>query len=284
MIYDCFGEHYKSLEKKIRQNFHLATQYFDVEGIHDMRVEIKRLRAFFNLIGHVNPVFKPKQNLKSIRRLFKSAGPARDIHVQQDLSRTVSSEGNLELSEFYNFLKEKEGNAREQFDRASKKFDFGVFKTNWTEMRHVLIYISAEYIQYKSEERLNSLIEELFQFREKQKLVQEDHHAIRILSKETRYTLEIIQTCFPQKGTMDKLNGALRSVHQALGKWHDYDIGLLFLEEFRKESAGISLFCADSYVQYENKLREQKEEMLKEFETRWTALSGIVSMDLEAEC
>ena len=53
MIFDCFGQYYKSQEQKIRQNFLLAVSNFDVESIHDLRVEIKRLRAFFHLIGYI---------------------------------------------------------------------------------------------------------------------------------------------------------------------------------------------------------------------------------------
>ena len=87
MIFDCLGEYYKSQEQKIRQNFHLAVSTFDVESIHELRVEIKRLRAFFHLIGHINPVFHPEQDLQKILGLFKSAGKIRDIHVQQNMAR-----------------------------------------------------------------------------------------------------------------------------------------------------------------------------------------------------
>lgn len=281
MIFDCLGEYYKSQEQKIRQHILLAVSTFDVESIHELRVEIKRLRAFFHLIGHINPIFRPEQELQKILSLFKSAGKIRDIHVQQDMARENISSLNLELSEYLNFLKEKEIRARKQFSKAGKKFDFSIFKKNWTRMRNVLIFISGEYIQYKSEERFNSLINELFTFKGHLDFVEKDYHAIRILSKETRYTLEILQKCFPDKSSLQDINDSLRGMHQALGKWHDYDIGLQFLNSFKKDFGDLTYFDKDSYVKYEKYLHDEKNFKLEEFEDKWGV---FLDMTKEDEC
>ena len=281
MIFDCLGEYYKSQEQKIRQNFNLAVSTYDVEGIHELRVEIKRLRAFFHLIGHINPVFLPEQNLQKIQSLFKSTGKIRDIHVQQNLAKDNISSLNLEMSEYINFLKEKEIRARKQFSKAGKTFDFNIFKKNWTRMRNVLIYISGEYVQYKSEERFNSLIKDLFAFKGQSDLIEKDFHAIRILSKETRYTLDIIQKCYPDKGSLQNVNDALRAMHQALGKWHDYDIGLQFLNSFEEDFGDLTYFDKDSYVIYEKHLHSEKNFYLEQFENKW---SIFLEMKMEAEC
>ncbi len=275
MIFDCLGEYFKSQEQKIRQNFLLAVSTFDVEGIHELRVEIKRLRAFFHLIGHINPVFLAEQDLQKILSLFKSAGKIRDIHVQQNLARDSISSLDLEMSEYLNFLKEKEIRARKQFSKAGKIFDFNFFKKNWTRMRNVLIYISGEYIQYKSEERFNGLINELFAFKSHSDLIEKDYHAIRILSKETRYTLDILQKCYPDKNSLQNVNDALREMHQALGKWHDYDIGLQFLNSFEKDFGDLVYFDKNSYVTYEKYLHDEKNFKLEEFETKWDAFLEI---------
>jgi len=281
MIFDCFGEYYKSQEQKIRQNFHLALSTFDIEGIHELRVEIKRLRAFFHLIGHINPVFHPEQDLQKILSLFKSAGKIRDIHVQQNLARDNISSFNLEMSEYLNYLKEMEIRARKQFSKAGKKIDFRIFKKNWTRMRNVLIYISGEYIQYKSEERFDGLINELFAFKSHPDFIEKDYHAIRILSKETRYTLDILQKCYPDKGSLQNVNDTLRGMHQALGKWHDYDIGLQFLKSFEKNFGDLTYFDKNSYITYEKHLLNEKNFKLEEFEIKW---NGFLDMIREDEC
>jgi len=124
MTIDCFGAYYRAQEQKIRQHFLPAVSVFDEEGIHELRVDIKRLRAFFHLISHINPIFRPEKDMQKIQKLFKSAGQIRDIHVQQELARENISSLDLELSEYVNFLKEKEWKARKRFSKAGNKFDF----------------------------------------------------------------------------------------------------------------------------------------------------------------
>ncbi|MCJ7580326.1 MAG: CHAD domain-containing protein [Candidatus Aminicenantes bacterium] len=281
MIFDCLGEYYKSQEQNIRQNFLLSVSTYDIEGIHELRVDIKRLRAFLHLIGHINPVFQPEKDSREILGLFKSAGKIRDIHVQQNMARENISSLNLEISEYINFLKEKEVRARKQFSKAGEKFDFSIFKKIWKQMRNVLIYISGEYIQYKSEERFKSLINELCAFKSHADFIEKDYHAIRILSKETRYTLDILQQCFPDKNSLQDVNDSLRGMHQALGKWHDYDIGLQFLNDFKEDFGDLPFFDRDSYVQYENYLQDEKTFKLDEFEIKWKI---FLEMTQEAEC
>jgi len=270
MYPESLWTHYGNLQRIVEENYNLAVRFADVEGVHDMRVGIKRLRAYFNLIEWINPVFQAKQNLKPIRRLFKAAGKIRNIHVQQELMMRWATELNLEMSEYYNFLKQKETQERKRFtDFAKKKFDLKVFQSNWTLIQNVLSFISTEYIQYKSEERFNAQIEELIKFMEKENFVEDDYHAIRILSKETRYTLEVLQACFPPKNIWTQLNETLRKVHQALGRWHDDDESLLVLDGFLLSYAGKSFFDRNSYVKFKKSLADDKLKQMAEFEQRW---------------
>jgi CHAD domain-containing protein len=277
MYPECLWTYYGNLQRIVEENYNLAVRFADVEGVHDMRVGIKRLRAYFNLIEWINPVFQAKQNLKSIRRLFKASGKVRDIHVQQELIRRWVTELDLEMSEYYNFLKQKETEERKRFaDFAKKKFDLKVFQSNWTLIQNVLSFISTEYIQFKSEERFNAQIEELIKFKEKENFVEDDYHAIRILSKETRYTLEVLQTCFPPKNIWTQLNETLRKVHQALGRWHDDDVSFLFLDGFLLSYAGKSFFDRNSYVKYKKSLVDDKMKQLAEFEQRWLDFLAVM--------
>jgi CHAD domain-containing protein len=277
MYPECLWTYYGNLQRIVEENYNLAVRFADVEGVHDMRVGIKRLRAYFNLIEWINPVFQAKQNLKPIRRLFKASGKVRDIHVQQELVRRWASELDLEMSEYYNFLKQKETEERKRFaDFAKKKFDLKVFQSNWTLIQNVLSFISTEYIQFKSEERFNAQIEELVKFKEKENFIEDDYHAIRILSKEMRYTVEVLQTCFPPKNIWTQLNETLRKVHQALGRWHDDDVSLLFLDGFLLSYAGKSFFDRNSYIKYKKSLADDKVKQLAEFEQRWLDFLAVM--------
>lgn len=273
----CFWEYYKNQRQRIKRDFGRAVKRFEIEGVHDLRVDIKRLRAYFNLIEAINPVFQAKPQFRRIRRLFKNAGPLRDVQVQQQVVLKYIQELELELSEYYNYLKQKEFKARRDFYRSSHKFSFDIFKTNWAKIRHSLMYISPEYIQFKAEGRFNELVEEIIVFKNKQSFVEDDYHSIRILSKEARYTLEIIQTCYPAQDHWEQLNHSLRNLHQALGKWHDADIALMFLDGFRLECTQLPFFDKDSYLQYIKALQKQKQETLDLFEKNWKSFITLIN-------
>jgi len=276
IVPECFWDYYKGQQQRIKRDYGRALQHFEIEGVHDLRVDIKRLRAYFNLIEAINPVFQAKPNFKRIRGLFKSAGPLRDVQVQQQVVLKWSQESELELSEYYNYLKQKEFTARKDFYRTSRKFDFKVFSATWTKIRHSMMYISHDYVQFKAEGRLNDLVAEVISFKNNQDFVEEDYHPIRILSKEARYTLEIIQNCYPTQSHWEELNVSLRSLHQALGKWHDADIALLFLDGFMLEYKQPSFFNKDSYMFYFKGLQKQKKDMLEQFETNWGRFIGLI--------
>jgi CHAD domain-containing protein len=277
MYPECLWTYYGNLQRIIEENYNLASKYADEDGIHDMRVGIKRLRAYFNLIQWINPVFPAKETLKPIRRLFKAAGKIRDIHVQQELVRKWASELDLEMSEYYNFLKQSEMEERTRFLPAAKKFDLGIFQKNWILIQNTLHFISTEYIQYKADERFNSQIDGLIKFKEKENFIEDDYHAIRIQAKEARYTLEVLQTCFPAKEVWTKLNDALRKVHQALGRWHDDDIARQFLENFLRIYYRKRFYDRSSYTKYKRNLASDKKNQLKDFELRWTEFLALIN-------
>lgn len=277
MYPECLRTYYENLQRLIEENYGLAVQYADVDGIHDMRVAIKRLRAYFNLIEWINPVFPVKKTLTPIRRLFKSAGNVRDIHVQQESVRRWMSESDLEMSEYYNFLKKKEMEERKRFFTSARTFDLGIFPNNWSLIQNALSSISTEYIQNKVEERFNTEIGNLIKFKQKECFIEEDYHAIRISSKESRYMLEVLQKCFPTKDNWTLLNEALRKVHQALGRWHDDDVALVFLDAFLLASSGMTFFDKNSYATYKKYLAEDKAIQLKEFGQRWPDFLALMN-------
>lgn len=276
MILECFEDYYRSQQEKIGRNYSLAVKFHDEDGIHDMRVEIKRLRAFFHLVEGINPNFQAKPNLKKIQKLFKSAGRVRDIHVQQELVRKWMAKLNLELSEYYNFLKQKEMEMRQTFSASNKKYDMGIFERNWTIISRCLALLPPDYIKNKTKQRMKNALNDVIKYKNKDSFVEEEYHDIRIKSKETRYTLEIYQKCIPHRQPLNLLNDSLRSLHQALGKWHDDDVGLQFLRSFQKEFPDQTFFSPDSYSKFAEGLEKEKKALLNEFERRWKKFLNLL--------
>jgi CHAD domain-containing protein len=265
--------YYWGIVGSIRKNYKSSTVLLSVEGIHDLRVDIKRLRAFFNLIGWINSNFKTKRNFKEIQKLFKAAEKVRDINVQELLVRDRTSIDGLEVSEYYNYLKSKELEARGQFLRSAKKFDFWVFDENWTRIDKATRVFSRTIINKRIEERLKYLIRELNSVKGNQISPGDDFHKLRILSKEARYTLEILRKCIGSDNLLGRLNSSLREVHQILGRWHDNSVGIEWIQSFVGEFSSKGLHSQSSYDRYKMNLTNENQALIAEFEKRWEDFS-----------
>lgn len=277
MLPKTFEEYYFIQTENILRHYNIAKKFSDVEGIHEMRVEIKKLRAFFNLVEWINPDFQTIKYFSKIRNLFKSAGRIRDIHIQQELTMHWVKKANLEVSEYYNYLKQQELKNQAQFSKTCKRFKTTEFDKSWIIIQDSLNILPQNYIQFKSEERFYKLIENLIHYKEKAEFAGDDYHKIRILSKESRYTLDILQTCFPEIGQFEVLDLKLRDLHRALGKWHDNEVNLLSIKDFLENFSGQSFFNRNSYDQFIQNLEQDKKKWLLNFEERWKEFNEFLN-------
>ncbi len=276
MFQECFLEYYKSQYKNIQNYFFMSATYCDPDGIHDMRVEIKRLRAFFKLIEWIAPAFQAKKNIRNIRKLFKAAAEIRDIHVQQELTREWTKKFHLDLSEYYNALKQKEIPARKHFSVRAEKFDIEAeFEKNEKKMVRALKTLSDEYASEKTRVRVDQLIHKMIEFGSENRLQGDHLHKVRILAKEARYTIEIACQCFPELGYTDEVIKQLRGLHQVLGKWHDDDIALKHIAAFQAEI--VSQIPVKNYDKLSEHLQKEKTELLATFEKQWDDFEAFLN-------
>lgn len=284
----CLFEIYSQRQKAIKTLFAQALEFFDEESIHDLRVEIKRLRALFNVIEWINPAFQAKQEMSEIRRLFKAAGAIRDNHVQQELVSRWIRRRNYELSEYLNELKRAEKANRPGFVKKSRRFDPALFTEKWRNIRTALASSPPGHIGMKAEERFRFITDSLIAFKNKSDFLEKDCHQIRILSKEARYTLEIIRKCFPREHSMQDLDDSLRRIHQALGKWHDDDVVINSLDTFLLDYEGEALFRRGDYFKLIQGVEKEKQKLLRDFEKAWPAFlklaarHGLIEVDTPA--
>ena len=278
MIQGKFKDYYFSKIEKIISDYELASVYFDPESIHNIRVEIKKLRAFHNLIGLVNPSYNPKKNLKKTRKLFKAMGNIRDVHVQMELVMNFSRGKALQLSEYYNYLKEKELKARKALRRFLSVFSIGYLRSSWKNTETRLKNLDRAYVKYKTEQRLSSLVGKLLALNGSRNLGEIELHKVRILSKETRYALEILVYVFPCPDFYKSFNQDLRNLHRPLGKFHDAQIGLAMLDRFINKHAYQPFFDGDSYWQFSRALSEESKTMRDNFEKNWNGFKKLLRL------
>jgi hypothetical protein len=247
-----------------------------VEGIHNMIEGIERLRAFYNLVGRVNPDYAIHKNLKKIHRLLKAAGKVSDLHKQQQITRKWMTESKLELSEFYNYLKQNELEERKRFSKTCKKFEFDYFNSLWMKTAKALKNISADYLQFKTEERLEEVIDGLLALNKKQKFSINDYNKIRIQTREAQDVLEIFKKSLPSKNNLSSLNNSLQEMHQTLDKWHEDDMGTRLLHDFLNNGSRHSFYSPSSYTAFQGNLEKGKKTSLSVFRKKWKVFLALI--------
>lgn len=271
-----FKEAYDRRFRYFDGRFAAAAGACSSEAVHDTRVGLKRLRTFFDLVGSIDPGFAAAAAFAPAGKLFRAAGKVRNLHVLEAKVREASQASSLELSEYYNWLKEDERRQAKKFDRACRRFSGDFFASAWKTMAPVLEGPADRRAAHGAGDRFVSLIREIRLERSKRRDVRRLHF-LRARTKEARYTLEILQECGLARDEAAVLGDRLQDVHQSLGRWHDEEILLGSLREFRKGREAGPLVSFKSYLEFSRLAKARKAGDLAAFGTAWAALLGFLS-------
>jgi CHAD domain-containing protein len=227
------------LQKAI-QGFHKRN---NIEDIHDLRVASRRIRVALNIFRQFLPSKKNKEWERSICKLTKSFGNARDLDVQLNFLKTfyqkdgnpIHKPGGRRLILRLNQRRENSQHLLHQTletldkDRTLQKMA-NFYQPPQTDMN---IEPTSEPSTFQlSFEAINKRLEEFLFF--ENYLPYPDRikelHLMRIAAKRLRYTLEIFSSLYPDN--LEKLLEVMRLVQTNLGEIRDCDVWLNFLPKF----------------------------------------------------
>ncbi len=221
----------------IAYNYALALGSNDENGIHDLRVDLKRLKAFFNIIEALDGSFIANREFKHFKRIAKSTAMIRDSQVQQNLVKEATETTREYVTDYVDYLREIERAGIETFRNFSKKKDPKELQKSEHDLKKAIGSISEIAAKTKAEGKFYNLRNDMLLLSGEEDLRDEVLHKVRILSKETHYVFEIVNTCFDMfADEYNMFTKAIKKVHQALGKWHDYDVALYFFETYMSQS------------------------------------------------
>ena len=241
---EVITQNISSLQKAI-QGFHKRN---NIEDIHDLRVASRRIRVALEIFRQFLPSKKNKVWERSICKLTKSFGNARDLDVQLNFVRSFFQKNDDPVyrsggRRLLLRLNQRRENLQQRLQQTLKELD----------KDHILQKM-AEALQSPSvESNLPSVYElSLYQlsFNTINKRLDEflffeiylpypDHvkelHLMRIAAKRLRYTLEIFTPLY--KDQLEKSLDTIRQIQTNLGEIRDCDVWLdylpLFLEKER---------------------------------------------------
>jgi CHAD domain-containing protein len=218
-LHEYYLQQHGNIDKYLEQCLNKA----DNELIHELRLSIKKLRAFNKLAGQLFMTDKHERiKLKHrVDELYKLSGQLRDTQVQIHLLDDIEEQEGNEYHEFKNWLLSREKKKIKRFSRKSRHMD-----THATSQLHrdKISQLLAEPNELKVVECADKVLTGLFVKARKLsegKINDLDLHRIRISTKQIRYILNIVQQCYPDFEFNKISVDSLREIETAAGLWHD---------------------------------------------------------------
>jgi CHAD domain-containing protein len=271
---DALKDHCERQTARLLEDFRAAFIGRERDGVHNLRVDIKRLRAYVRLIERITPSFDARASFKPIRRLFRSCSALRDIHVQLGFltGEAATSFPPERLSEWHNELKDREMKARRLFEAEARKFGPAALNRLKSRVAGSLEGIPEGMVMARAEQNLQTQLRRMQDLASIDRQSDKELHKIRIRSKEARYTLEMVDFGRGRPKERAGLNDKLKSVHQALGRWHDRQVAFDRLTDFLQSYSFWPVNHPDEYGAYLNLLRQEKLAALQDFRFSWKEL------------
>ncbi len=224
-----FYDHYLETEALLLEYAGKVRGAFDIEDIHQLRVNMKKLRAYFRFLEFTsNKAFRYKESNKLLKKCFRLAGNIRERQINLELLKSyeLPDEAYLQYEKFANLKDKKE---KEKLDKA-----FGAL--NKAEFEKIGHSFRSFFIKKDLNEKLELSQNFIGLQIEKIKNILEHHeeaekvHRIRIHLKTIKPLLFTL-SAIPESKFEEAHYLSLKSTEDAIGAWHDHVVLVTSLKQ-----------------------------------------------------
>jgi CHAD domain-containing protein len=246
---DYFDQRNEGFLKALEQ----ARKYYSVDAVRRLRLEIKCLRALFELTGNLAPSFSSKPKAELFKGLFISAGILRDIDICQSI--TMPNLETLDLREFFNSLKEAELRKREVFSDLASSFPVEALAEHRKRIAAITIFTTGIRLNRHIDQEIIQYIRKVLVMPVEEKNNKKKLHKQRKQLKTILYLLNMRSFCCGKLETTTKAMIRLKQSCRQLGRWHDVTIACEALKIFLKEEATTDFADPSAYLSFKRNLR-----------------------------
>jgi len=192
---------------------------WDADGVHDLRVALRRCRTIADALSEVNPGPGWRRLKRTSRELFHALGELRDTQVKQARVKTLGPPGDPLRKHMLRLLSRRENKHRESAEQALDRFDRKEWKKLTRKLASKARFFPANSVVYQrlALARLNGAVE-LYQLARKRRS-SVAWHQLRIGLKLFRY---VVENFLPQR--YEVWSEDLKRMQDSLGEVHDLDV------------------------------------------------------------
>jgi CHAD domain-containing protein len=227
---------------------------WDADGVHDLRVALRRCRTIAEASSEVNPGPGWRKLKRSTKDLFRDLGNLRDTQVQHALVKKLASPSDPVRRHLLRVLSSLGKKQQQGAEKALDNFDRKEWKklTRKLSSKSRFFPLNSVVFQRLALAKLNAATEMFQQARRRRSAVA--WHRLRIGIKSFRYLLE---NFLPQR--YEAWSDDLKLMQDLLGDVHDLDV---LRQQIRRHAAKVS---PELRAQWIEKIDRERKTQLREF-------------------
>ncbi len=232
--YESLHEYYLHQHRNIVNYLELCLIHPEAELVHELRLSIKKLRAFHKLAEYlsVNEIGEHIHIKHRVRQLYKVAGQLRDTQVQIELLARFEHQIGIEYLEFDMWLKTRE---KKQIQRFGKKPQQVVPQatalSTHQKIGDLLALTDDETILSSAADVLSGMCSAARDL-SAGNMNEQNLHRVRTITKQMRYIINIMAHSYHDFKFDEISMDSLREIEASAGNWHDNLVRVQLLEKY----------------------------------------------------
>ena len=212
--------YFKKRKRALNLILQKPPEEYTAETFHELRVEIKKVKALFELIAAFSKKFKFQKTFKPFKIIFRAAGKVRELQLEQIILEEQPDF--ILLQKYPNQLKKLENKKIKNFFQIADKRLITKIKAKYPK----IIYLISKARKKKINRYQNQARKEITKLIYKKNLKKKHLHDFRKRLKAYRYNEKIFygdsaSNLISEKPTLSDL----------LGEWHDYTVIIVHLNK-----------------------------------------------------
>jgi CHAD domain-containing protein len=229
--------YYLHQHRNIENYLELCLIHPEVELVHELRLSIKKLRAFHKLVEQIclNETAELIYTRHRVRQLYKLAGQLRDTQVQLQLLNSFQEQTGIEYPEFGGWLLRREKKRISRFSKKPRQVVPEITsQSTHQQIGDLLALADDETILSSAVKVLSSFYSEARNL-SAGKMNNQSLHRIRTITKEMKYILNIMRHSYPNFIFSEISVESLREIEVAAGNWHDNLVRVELLNRYMEK-------------------------------------------------
>jgi len=232
----------------LESNRDIVLKEANIEGVHQMRVALRRLRSAFSLFKECLNAEESSLILTEVKWLVNKLGKVRDLDVLITETLPIVCEYSNSHNGILVFSKQakqarrlvckdmKEAIVSQRYHRLLLTLSSWLESQLWLE-QHKADHKLLKFSKKPFNKFYKSLMQNKLRFKEMQP---EDRHKVRITAKKLRYAMEFFYNLYPSK-EIGKFIKKLSKLQDSLGKMNDISVTGVLLGSISKTNPSASL-------------------------------------------